>query len=165
MTLPQSIYRALLAQARARAPLEACGILAGCDGRVHALHPMTNTDASVDHFMMDPREQFAMVKAVRAAGQEVLAIHHSHPATPARPSAEDIRLALTPDVVYTILSLTDHDSSHLKGFSIEGGVVSEVPVTIIADEQPPRAVQPDAVGVSDDDGVAGRGRHGARMIA
>ena len=39
---------------------------------------------------------------------------------------------------------------------------SDLPAAI---KQPPRAVQPDAVGVSDDDGVTGQGRHGARMIA
>jgi proteasome lid subunit RPN8/RPN11 len=95
---------------------------------------MINTDASADHFMMDPREQFAVIKNMRAAGQHVLAIHHSHPATPARPSAEDIRLAVTPDVVYTILSLTEPEAPRLKGFSIESGLVSEVAVTIANEE-------------------------------
>ena len=135
ITLPQSIHRALLAQARAAAPIEACAILAGRDGHGQAFFPMTNTDASADHFMMDPREQFAVVKAMRAAGQQILAIHHSHSATPAWPSAEDIRLAVTPGVIYTILSLAKPDAPCLKGFSIEGGVVSEVPVSITPDAQ------------------------------
>jgi [CysO sulfur-carrier protein]-S-L-cysteine hydrolase len=142
ITLPQSIYHALLSQARALAPIEACGILAGRDRHVHAFHPMTNTEASVDHFIMDPREQFAVVKAARAADQEVLAIHHSHPATPARPSAEDIRLAVTPGVIYTILSLADPDMLRLKGFSIEGGVASEIPVTIAGDADQKAAPHP-----------------------
>ncbi|HJX62955.1 MAG TPA: M67 family metallopeptidase [Polyangia bacterium] len=134
ITLPQSIHQALLAQARAAAPIEACGILAGRDGHVMCFHPMTNVDASADHFMMDPREQFAVVKAMRAAGQQMLAIHHSHPATPARPSAEDIRLAVTPGVVYTILSVAEPDAPRLKGFSIEDGLVTEVAVTIANEE-------------------------------
>ncbi len=62
----------------------------------------------------------------------MLAIHHSHPAPPARPSAEDIRLAVTPDVVHTILSLADPDSPVLRGFSIEGGLVRGVRVIIHA---------------------------------
>ena len=96
---------------------------------------MTNTDASADHFMMDPAEQFAVVKALRAAGQQMLAVHHSHPTTPAWPSAEDIRLATTPRLLCTILSLSDPDGPRLRGFTIEAGVVSEVPVTITTDAE------------------------------
>jgi [CysO sulfur-carrier protein]-S-L-cysteine hydrolase len=135
LTLPRWIYQALLAQARAVAPVEACAILAGREGRVQALFPMTNRDSSADHFMMDPVEQFAVVRAVRAAGQQMLAVHHSHPTTPAWPSAEDIRLAVTPGVVYTILSLADPDGPRLKGFSIEGGVFNEIAVNISADAE------------------------------
>ena len=135
ISLPQSIYRALLAQARAAAPIEACAILAGRDGRVQAFFPTTNTEARADRFMMDPAEQFAAAKAVRAAGQQMLAVHHSHPATPAWPSAEDVRLAFSPGLLCTILSLSDPDGPRFKGFSIEGGVVAEVPVTVAPDAE------------------------------
>ena len=59
----------------------------------------------------------------------MLAIYHSHPETPARPSAVDIRLALTPGVVYVIVSLKDVDPV-TKGFLIEDNSVTEVPVEI-----------------------------------
>lgn len=134
LTLPQSIYRELVDQAATAAPIESCGILAGREGRVETFVPMTNTDASTDHFMMDPREQFRVVKALRIASQRMLAIHHSHPASPARPSEEDIRLANTPGVIYTILSLAEPGTPRLKGFVIDEGVVSEIPVTISPDE-------------------------------
>ncbi|HJX52653.1 MAG TPA: M67 family metallopeptidase [Polyangia bacterium] len=133
ITLPRWIYQALLAQARAVAPVEACAILAGRERSVQAFFPMTNTEASADRFMMDPAEQFAVVRAVRAAGQEMLAIHHSHPATPAWPSAEDICRAVTPGVLYTILSLADPASPDVRGFCIEGGAVAEVAVSVFAD--------------------------------
>lgn len=135
--LPESIYQVLLAHARSAAPIEACGILAGQGDRVQAFHPMTNTDASADHFMMDPREQFAVAKAVRKAGLRMLAVHHSHPASPARPSAEDIRLAVTPDVVYTILSLAEPELPRLKGFLIDGTAVREVPVVLTTEREQP----------------------------
>ena len=38
--------------------------------------------------------------AVCAAGLEMLAIDHSHPETPTRPSNEDIRPAMTPGVAH-----------------------------------------------------------------
>jgi proteasome lid subunit RPN8/RPN11 len=61
----------------------------------------------------------------------MLAIYHSHPETPARPSAEDIRLALTPNVVYVIVSLQNNNGSVVKGFHIAGTNVIEVPIRIL----------------------------------
>jgi proteasome lid subunit RPN8/RPN11 len=97
-------------------PLEVCGILGGRGGVVSSLFRMTNTDQSKEHFMMDPAEQFAVIKRMRSEGLEMLAIYHSHPASPARPSAEDIRLALTPNVSYVIVSLEEANSPVLKSF-------------------------------------------------
>ena len=120
----------MVTQAEAEAPIEACGILAGKDSAVKKLYKMTNTDQSNKHFMMAPEEQFKVAKDLRSAGLEMLAIYHSHPATPARPSAEDIRLALTPNVIYVIVSLQDAGCPAVKGFLIENGSVTEVPVKV-----------------------------------
>jgi len=57
-----------------------------------------------------------------------VAVYHSHPVTPARMSAEDIRLANDPTMVYLIYSLA---SNELKGFSVdEGKNVQPVEVSI-----------------------------------
>ncbi len=125
----------MVAQAKAQAPVEACGILAGRGDRVEKLYEMTNVDNSSDHFMMEPKEQFAVAKDIRSAGLEMLAIYHSHPATPARLSAEDIRLSLTPDVTYVIVSLQDSNRPVVKGFLIENGNVTEVPVEILGEQR------------------------------
>ncbi len=130
LVIPGSIYQELLNQTRKQAPIEACGILGGRGDRVEVFYPMTNTDQSADHFRMEPAEQFKVVKRLRAAGRRVLAIHHSHPASPSRPSAEDIRLALTPDVLYTILSLQGPANPVLRAFAICEGVVTEHPLAI-----------------------------------
>ncbi len=121
----------MLAQARAEAPVEACGILAGTDHRVQRFYKTANTDQSTDHFMMAPEEQFAVMKDMRAKGLEMLAIYHSHPASPARPSAEDIRLAFTPGVIYVIVSLQEPTKPQIRGFTIEADVVAESAVKII----------------------------------
>jgi len=130
LEIPKEIFERMLEQAKAEAPIEACGILAGSNGRVEKLYKLTNADKSSDHFMMEPKEQFAVVKNIRASGLEMLAIYHSHPATPARPSAEDIRLALTTDVTYVIVSLQDVKRPDVKGFLIQNGDVREVQVRI-----------------------------------
>jgi [CysO sulfur-carrier protein]-S-L-cysteine hydrolase len=130
LTIPQQIHQAIVAQARDGFPLEVCGILGGRDGVATSHHPMTNTDASNEHFMMDPKEQFAVVKALRAAGEEMLVIYHSHPESPARPSQEDIRLALTPNVFHLIVSLQERDTPVAKAFRINAGVVQPVELVI-----------------------------------
>ena len=128
--IPENIFQQMLAHAKNQAPVEACGILAGRDSSVEKLYEMTNVDNSSDHFMMEPKEQFNVIKDVRAADLEILAIYHSHPNSPARPSAEDIRLALTPGVTYVIVSLQNPNQPAIKGFLIDGDI-TEVPVKIV----------------------------------
>lgn len=131
LEIPNDIFERIVEQAKAEAPIEACGILAGSDGRVERLYTMTNADRSRTHCMMEPREQFAVVKDIRAAGLKMLAIYHSHPETPARPSAEDVRLALTPDVIYVIVSLRNAADPAIKGFLINEGAITTVPVEVL----------------------------------
>ena len=131
LEIPNNIFQQMLKQAEAEAPIEACGILAGSDSKVKKLYKMINADRSSDHFMMEPAEQFKVVKDIRSAGLKMLAIYHSHPATPARPSQEDIRLSFTPDVTYVIVSLQHPSCPAVKGFFIKNGNVTEVPVKII----------------------------------
>ena len=130
LEIPDKILEQIVAQAKAQAPVEVCGILAGKGDVVEKFYEMTNVDNSNDHFMMDPAEQFGIVKNMRAAGVGMLAIYHSHPETPARPSAEDIRLALTSEVIYVIISLQGTEPV-VKGFLIDNDNVKEVPVNIV----------------------------------
>ena len=130
LEIPARVFRRILEQAGTEAPIEACGILAGSNGKVRKAYTMTNADKSRTHFMMEPKEQFEVVKDIRSSGLEMLAIYHSHPATPARPSQEDIRLSFTPGVTYVIVSLQDSNGPVVKGFNIEDDNVTEVPVEI-----------------------------------
>jgi len=134
LEIPNRIFEDMLDQARAEAPIECCGILAGSGGRAEKLYRMANAENRRDHYMMAPEQQFAVVKDMRSSGLDMLAIYHSHPATPARPSAEDMRLALTPNVVYLILSLQGNNGPVVKGFEINDGEVAEVGVRITEDQ-------------------------------
>jgi proteasome lid subunit RPN8/RPN11 len=129
--IPAAILDALIAHAREGFPLEVCGILGGVGETVSVHYRMTNTDASNVHFMMEPREQFSVVKELRAKGLSMLAIYHSHPESPARPSEEDIRLALTPGVSYLIVSLADALQPVVKSFKIDQGTVQSEEIAII----------------------------------
>jgi proteasome lid subunit RPN8/RPN11 len=131
LKISKSIHDDIIAHAQEGFPLEVCGILGGEEERVSVVYRMANTDQSNEHFMMDPKEQFAVVKDLRARGIEMLAIYHSHPESPARPSEEDIRLALTPNVAHVIVSLVDPAQPVLKGFRIGGGAIEPVPVEVV----------------------------------
>ena len=129
--IPGTIHDDMIAHAKEGFPLEVCGILGGTGESVSAIYRMTNTDASNEHFTMDPKEQFAVVKDLRAKGLSMLGIYHSHPESPARPSEEDIRLALTPDVSYVIISLAEAAAPDLKSYKISTGTVRIEPVETI----------------------------------
>lgn len=132
LRISQAIHDDMIAHAKEGFPLEVCGILGGTGNTVSACYRMTNTDASNEHFMMDPREQFSVVKDLRAKGLSMLAIYHSHPETPARPSEEDIKLALTPDVSYIIISLDVPDKTDMKSFKINNGNVIAEEIAVSA---------------------------------
>ena len=134
LKIPDNIFEQMLTQAKAEAPIEACGILAGKDGVVEKFYKMTNADQSNDHFTMEPEEQFKVIKDIRAVELEMLAVYHSHPESPARPSAEDIRMAFTPNTIYVILSLQQAEPV-VKSFLIEDNSVTEVPVKIKVEQE------------------------------
>lgn len=135
LEIPTRIFEDMLEQARDEAPIECCGILAGSGEKVEKLYKMTNAEHRRDHYMMAPEEQFAAVKDIRANSLDMLAIYHSHPETPARPSAEDIRLAFTPNVAYVILSLQGNNGPVVRGFQIVDGTIDEVTVRITKDQE------------------------------
>lgn len=129
LKIQRAIREQLIQHARQDAPLEACGYLAEKAGLVTAIFRLTNADASPEHFSFDPAEQFAAVRQMRAAGLRMRAVYHSHPATPARPSAEDLRLANDPDLSYVIVSLAQSEPD-VKSFIIRPGQITVEPLEI-----------------------------------
>ncbi|WP_027339432.1 Mov34/MPN/PAD-1 family protein [Halonatronum saccharophilum] len=134
--LDQRLYEKMLAQAKEEFPNECCGLVAGESGEdiieVKEVFPMTNLDASAEHFSMDPKEQFAVVKEIRCLGYDLLGNYHSHPFTPSRPSYEDKRLAYDEGAIYFILSLKKRDEPVLNAFKIKGrSEVTKLEVKIV----------------------------------
>jgi [CysO sulfur-carrier protein]-S-L-cysteine hydrolase len=127
--MKQQHYEDIVSHSRTALPNEGCGLVAGTVSggvkTVEKVYLLRNIDESPVHFAMDPQEQFAAIKDIRANGWVLLGNFHSHPATPSRPSEEDIRLAFDPSASYLILSLADRDKPVLKAFHIRGGAASE----------------------------------------
>lgn len=122
--LNKTDFEKILAHARAEAPVEACGLIAGRieDGNklIDKVYILTNVDHAEEHFTLDPKEQLAAVKDMRANGLVPLGNWHSHPVSPSRPSQEDKRLAYDSRASYLILSLMDENAPVLNSFHIEG---------------------------------------------
>lgn len=120
MIIPQTVIREMIDQAQQDAPHETCGYLLGITGPdgdvVTENYWMENIDHSAEHFSFAPKDQFAALKYARSHGLRILANWHSHPASPSRPSLEDLRLANDPSIRYAILSL--HEGIHLNSFKI-----------------------------------------------
>lgn len=125
---PQVVHE-ILAHAREHAPIEACGYLAEKEGVVSRVIRLTNADASPEHYSLVPAEQFAAVRELRKEGYRLRAVYHSHPASPARMSQEDIRLAADPGISYVIASLAG-SIPDLKAFTVRDGVVASEEITI-----------------------------------
>ena len=125
MTIPRQVIDELIEQARRDAPDESCGYLLGertDEGDVVTENYwMENIDHSPEHFAFAPKDQFAALKYARSKGLKILANWHSHPASPSRPSQEDLRLANDPNIRYAILSLDE--GVHLNSFKILNGEV------------------------------------------
>ncbi|MBI2861703.1 MAG: M67 family metallopeptidase [Chloroflexi bacterium] len=128
ITIPQRLIDEMTEHAQGQAPLEACGILAGKDGRVAKLYKVRNAEQSPVRFTMDPKEQLQVMRELDEQDWDLLGIFHSHPASPAYPSATDISLAFYPDSHYLLISLKDPNHPEVRAYRILNGSVSEVPI-------------------------------------
>ena len=121
-------------------PNEACGLLAGKEGRPVKFFPIRNADASTSSYRFDATEQNRASNEIDDEGWEVLAIFHTHTHSEAFPSKTDrekafwpgeTKLLIFPTAYYLVMSLSDRAKPVLRAFRIdEDGDVTEEPVVI-----------------------------------
>ena len=124
ITIRQDDFDRIYEHALSVRPEEACGLIAGEDKEngvreINKVYILTNTDHTNEHFTIDPKEQLAAIKDMRACGLKPLGNWHSHPESPSRPSEEDKRLANDSRASYLILSLMEEGRPVLNAFHIE----------------------------------------------
>ena len=103
-------------------------MLTGKGDIAQQLYKMTNIEKSSVSYMMDPGEQFRVMKEMRNNGHKMIAIYHSHPHSQAYPSLKDISLAFYSDQIYLIVGLTDKNRPEVRAFEILEGDVREVQI-------------------------------------
>ena len=130
LRIPTSVWEQMRDDVAGHIPEEACGILVGRGREVLEIYPITNQLHSPVRYLMEPHEQLRAFQLIEAQGWELLAIYHSHPRGPERPSPTDIAEAYYPEAVYLIWS---HSKAvwRCRGFRIEGELVHPVELQIM----------------------------------
>ncbi len=111
LVVPVELLTEVVAHAREGAPEEVCGWLAGRGNHAVRVYPVPNASESPERdFRMEPEAQLRAMLEIRDAGLELTATYHSHPRTPAEPSAKDLEeLAAYPDSFHVIVSLSGEE--------------------------------------------------------
>jgi [CysO sulfur-carrier protein]-S-L-cysteine hydrolase len=120
VVIPAEVRSALVEHAEAELPNEACGLLVLRDGVAERLVPGRNRAASPYRFELevDPETWF-----LEDEGYE-LAVFHSHPSSPPRPSRTDVEnIGLWEGRAYVILSLR---TGELAAWTIADGSVNSL---------------------------------------
>ena len=138
LELPRALAELLLDHARAELPNEACGILSGSreggQARAAVFHPARNAEASPLRYDVHPGDLVRITFEIDEAGQELVAIFHSHTRSPAVPSPTDRRSAMYPDAVYLLATLARPDVTPdecLRAWRIIDGASDEIGLSLV----------------------------------
>lgn len=114
--LPEQVVEAIIAHAREGKPEEVCGIVRGRGlTAFEAVRGQNIADDRIENYEVDP-QTLLMQFAFEDAGDEMMAIYHSHPVSVAYPSATDAWNAHYPEYIYLICSLEFDDAPVLRAF-------------------------------------------------
>lgn len=138
LEIPAAHHQAMRDHCRSTAPLEACGILAGRQPpRVDSIYPLRNALHSQTRYDADPHDLIRAIQTMRARGEAMLAIYHSHPASPAVPSRVDLEQNHYGPLPRLIVSLQDPEPV-VRNWRLDAGAFVELPWII----QPP-SIEPE----------------------
>ena len=130
LEIDRGFFGEMVEHGLAEFPNEACGLLAGKEGRPVKFFRMTNRDASPVTYRLDPREQLRAFDEIDEEGWELLAIFHTHTHSDAVPSETDRKQAFYPEAHYLVMSLTDRVNPELRAYRIDDGEVAEAELVI-----------------------------------
>jgi len=129
--IPRKIANQLLHLAQISPDLEVCGLIGSKQGLPCSCYPIKNTAGQPQQrFQLDPSQQIAAMAKMRDLGEELFAIYHSHPTSPAIPSVTDLNLASYPDAFYLIISLNTKGILEMRGFKINHKSAREIALSL-----------------------------------
>jgi [CysO sulfur-carrier protein]-S-L-cysteine hydrolase len=140
LRIPRALLDELIARADASPKAEICGLIAGRDGVATRLLPVVNAAPEPERaYAMDPNDQHRAFTDIEEAGEELLAIYHSHPPEGAYFSGTDLARAYMgdmlawPDVEYLVVGLKDtrRGPRGVKAFTVADHEATEVPLDVV----------------------------------
>jgi [CysO sulfur-carrier protein]-S-L-cysteine hydrolase len=132
MRIARSMLDEIVAQARAEAPNECCGIVGSRDGQAVRLFKARNARASPLAYDIDGRDLQRIYDAIDEDDLQVGIIYHSHTRSDPVPSQTDINLAspFLPDAIYLIVGVKDAGRDDLRAWRIRDGQYSEAALEV-----------------------------------
>jgi proteasome lid subunit RPN8/RPN11 len=117
--LPRALVNQILHHAQSSPEREVCGLIGAKDGSPTSWYPVKNAAANPQlRFQLDAAGQIDAMRNMREHGEELFAIFHSHPTTPAEPSSVDLDEAVYLDALYLVISLNTKGVLEMRGFWI-----------------------------------------------
>lgn len=135
LKLGKGDYQAIIEHAKLGYPNEACGLVGGRDGAGETFYPTANAANSPTVYLIDSREQLRIMQQMEQAGQDIVAIYHSHVASQAFPSATDVKQAFWPESAILIVSLENMDEPDMRAYRIIDGKICEEVLEIVDNGQ------------------------------
>jgi len=135
ISITDAVMKSMHEHALSARPAECCGLLSGSDGLITSLYPLRNdSERPESRYFASPEDLFSAMRRIRDAGQVLLGIYHSHPRSPAYPSASDVEMAFYPDAFYFIISLEPR--LDLRAFRIDRPRIEDVGVAVVSHDEP-----------------------------
>jgi [CysO sulfur-carrier protein]-S-L-cysteine hydrolase len=132
--IPRKITNQLLHHAQQSPDTEVCGLIGSRQGVPISCYAIKNTAKKPQQrFLLEPKQQIAAMAKMRDRNEELFAIYHSHPTSPAIPSKTDLDMAAYPDVLYLIISLDTKGILELRGYRVDNHKFLEIPLSLIQD--------------------------------
>ena len=123
----KTIFDALLCHATESIPNECCGLLIGQSDEIVHLCRARNVNESSTKFLIHPADHFSAIRDARSLKMQVIGSYHSHPNSPAIPSATDVAQSDDPDFLQVIIS-----PPNIRCYRIVGGRYFEVQIIVPA---------------------------------
>lgn len=131
ISIKEKLFKEMVKHCQEEYPYEACGILAGKEGKVSKVYEMVNgSDKPEICYFMEPAEQLRVFKEMRSAGMEIMGIYHSHVKTHAYPSKRDCEMAFYPEASHVIISLENPKGPDVRAFRIVKNKAKSEKITI-----------------------------------
>lgn len=107
--MKRSVYVAMIEHCKRCLPNEGCGLLSGTEEAGDSLWPIENEAHHPNRFYMSASAIEEAVEKMKKKGEQLTAIFHSHPSTPAVPSSHDIANNPYTELAYLIVSFHNND--------------------------------------------------------